>query len=75
MKHFLIYLLRGLGGDAGYQIKLTATPDDLYNPEEEAKKVVKFLQELPGVVVGNVLRNPYYRSDIERIAREPPRKL
>lgn len=74
MKHFLIYLPRGLGGNAGYQIKLTAIPDDLYNPDEEAKKVVKFLQELPGEVVGNVLRDHYFRSDIERIARESPRK-
>jgi len=74
MKKFLIYLPKGSGGGYDFGIELVAKPNSLYNPEEEAKKIIDFLGQLPEEVVRNVLRDPYYRHYIEKIAREPRRK-
>ena len=68
MKLIEIYLPEGVSRVYGNGIQLIATPSDLYDYPKEAKKLV--LQQLPNSVVQDVLRDGYFRRDIEKIVRE-----
>ncbi len=51
MKLIEIYLPEGVSRVYGDGIQLIATPSDLYDSPKEAKKLVKFLQQLLNSVV------------------------